>query len=339
MILEDLVEIRSVSGDEEELLDYLIAWYKEKDVNLQKVGTNLIVEYDGSGPPRIFNAHMDTIKPEGWDTNPFSLKEETDKYRGLGVSDMKVTIHILMHLHEYFQSVDNKVILTFVEKEETTGEGSEKITEILDEEYEVDEALCIIGEPTDAEWFEIGNRGNIFFEKEIHGKSVHSGRPSEGENAVKKAMKEIDDDKQILKQKHEKNERLGQSTLAIPTQINGGSSINTVPGKTTYTSDFRTVPENHEKVVKTLRSVGYDIVSETKPYLLKDENILAALKEHGELRISPGSNDATFFGQINIPTVVFGAGTKECIHQPEEYVLKENIEKTKEMYKTLLTIK
>ena len=339
MILEDLVEIRSVSGDEEELLEYLITWYKEKDVDLQIVGTNLIIEYDGSGPSRIFNAHIDTVKPGGWDTDPFSLKEGKDRYYGLGVSDMKVTIHILMNLHKYFQTIDNKVILTFVEKEETTGEGSEKITEFLDEEYEVDDALCVIGEPTDAEWFEIGNRGNVFFKKEIKGKSVHSGRPSEGENAVKKAMKEIEDDKQILKQKHEKNETLGTSTLAMPTQMDGGSSINTVPGKTTYTGDFRTVPENHENVVKTLHSMGYDIVSETKPYLLKDENILAGLKEHGELRISPGSNDATFFSQINIPTVVFGAGTKKCIHQPEEYVLKENIEKTKEIYKTLLTIK
>lgn len=339
MILEDLIEIKSVSGEEDELLDYLIEWYDDKDVDLQQIGTNLIVEYDGSSPCRIFNAHMDTVQPEGWSTDPFSLVDKGDTYYGLGVSDMKVTIHILMNLHDYFQTIDNKIIVTYVEKEETTGEGSEKIVNVLDEEYDLDDALCVIGEPTDAEWFEIGNRGNVFFKKEVEGKSVHSGRPSDGENAVEKAIEEMEEDESILSEQHKENEMLGKSTLALPTQIDGGASINTVPGKATYTGDFRTVPGNHENVINTLKSIGYNIVSETKPYLLKDEKILATLKEHGELRISPGSNDATFFGQINIPTLVFGAGAKECIHQPEEYVLKENIEKTKEMYKTLLTIK
>lgn len=334
-LLKKLATIPSTSGDEDEIISFIERFYEGKDVLLKRVGNNLIVEYEAKGDTKVFNAHVDTVKPSGtWKTNPFEAKETKEKIFGVGTSDMKCTIAILMSMHDFFKESNQHVIVTFVEKEETTGEGSRKVCKHL-KKMKLQNPVCIIGESTNASWFEIGNKGNIFFEKTYEGKSSHSSKPKQGINSIHKAIDEAKKINKNLKALHKTHDLLGKSTHAYPTMIKGGTSVNTIPQKTVVKGDVRTTPKNHEEAVKYLESQGFTIFSNVQPYVCKDKTLHEFInKQNLPKKPSTGSNDAVFFANTNIPTIIFGAGTKKCIHKPNEYVKKQNMKQTKQLYKT-----
>ena len=332
-VLGELIGIRSVSGSEKKIIDYIEDFYKDKDVKLVRIHNNLVVEYEGD-KTRVFNVHVDTVDHDGnWTLSPFELTKKKGKYFGLGISDMKVSVFILMSLHSFFSKCKNNIILTFVEMEEVNGAGSKKVCSFL-KKKDLNEPLCLIGEPTDASWFEYANKGNIFFSKKFLGKSSHSSRPEQGDNAIVKAMNKskvvIDGLNSLLCQ----SPFLGQSTLCFPTMICGGRSINTVPSLCEVKGNVRSVEENHYEIIRYLKENKFSIDSSTAPYVCTDAKMDEFMSFQGfEKKVGKGSNDAIFFGEIGIPTVIFGAGTKSAIHKPDEFLIESNIEKTIEVYK------
>lgn len=73
-LLQQIIAIPSMSGDEELLSRFLENWLRERDFIVNKKNNNIWVEsiIDESLPKILLNSHMDTIKVvAGWTLDPY----------------------------------------------------------------------------------------------------------------------------------------------------------------------------------------------------------------------------------------------------------------------------
>ena len=344
-LLATLVSIPSHSGSEQTILKYIKQYFIAKNMMPIEHEGNLIIHINNNSKKAlIFNAHMDTVPvpdPAHWKSPPYQLVEEQETFVGHGVSDEKVSIAILMELLPHFMTASCDVILTFVKNEEVDGSGSKSVVDYITSHFSYKEMACIICEPTNASWVELGNKGSIFFSLTTQGKAAHGSKPLEGENAILNMFEFIQKLQEEFKTYHVCCPFLGVPSIAVPTTITGGTVVNTIPDTCTATGDVRTNVQCHESILKFLKTVHPEIkiLSETKSYVLDKDNAIIKLFEHVGIttkKYTTGSNDAVFFGQVGIPAIVFGAGNKEAIHKPNEYVTREYIEKTKKVYSVVV---
>ncbi|MEK6916560.1 MAG: M20/M25/M40 family metallo-hydrolase [Nanoarchaeota archaeon] len=343
-LLNDLIAIKSYSGDEKRISEYIYSFFKNKNANVFEQDGNIVVYIkNNSKTAMIFNAHMDTVKVQDisqWNTDPFELVEKDGKYYGLGVSDEKISIAILMDIYDELMNSNLDIFLVFVVKEEIDGSGSKSFAEYFINNYNYKNVYCIICEPRNAKYIGMGNKGNIFFEISAKGKAAHSSQLELGKNAIDALFKKIKNLKKDIAKYEEYDDKLGNVTIACPTIISGGSSVNTIPDNCIAMGDVRTTPNTHQKIINFLNNNDeIKIFSETKPYILEEENVLVKVFNKlgiKEKQYTTGSNDAVFFGMLCIPAIVFGAGNEETIHKPNENVEIKNIEKTKKIYLSLV---
>jgi succinyl-diaminopimelate desuccinylase len=188
-LLEDLLwflERPSVTGEEKRLCDDLEArvsrlagWEK------RRVANNLVVrsaEPDGSRDRIVFAGHLDTVpEPQGG----LPVRVEGEKVYGRGASDMKAGDAVMLALLENFSWEDSWAEPVFVFYEREEGPYAENGLELVFAEIPdvLDADLALVLEPT-AGALEVGCVGSAHIEVTFKGKSSHSARPWQGENAT-----------------------------------------------------------------------------------------------------------------------------------------------------------
>ncbi|MEE8409165.1 MAG: M20/M25/M40 family metallo-hydrolase, partial [Myxococcota bacterium] len=186
----ELVRIPSVTGDERKIAHHMERWalglpsVGRDDVIRQ--GNSLIIgQPDGRRPCVALCGHLDTVPPHASDPEP-SL--DAGRVHGRGASDMKGGIAVMQLLYEELEleRLPFNVMLIFYDGEEGPYENS-GLGPLLDS-YEIlhDVDLAIAMEPTD-NTLQLGCLGNIHARIVVHGKTGHSARPWEGDNAIHKA--------------------------------------------------------------------------------------------------------------------------------------------------------
>lgn len=348
LVLERLISIKSLSGSEYNMRDFLLNFLKEKGVDAIISEGNIFVHINnGSKKCLIFNAHLDTVDVGNislWNSDPFQLLEKDNRYFGLGVSDEKISVALLVDLILELKnsSLNTDVFFVFVVNEELDGSGSASFVDYFIKHHSYETIACILCEPTNASFIELGNKGNIFLEVITRGKSSHSSRPFEAVNAVDIMFEAIKKSREIIKSIGLRSEQLGETTITAPTKISAGDSVNKIPDLCTAVFDIRTIPETHDLIMGLLNAgvSSNDVllrfyVPPCRPSLTSESENIVKLFEQSEIKeksYNSGSNDACFFTNIGIPCVVFGAGNKNAVHQPNEYVDIVNIAKTKKIY-------
>lgn len=359
-ILKQLIQIKSYSGQEKELADFIMAFCQKNNLPVENQDGNIIIKYSvGSQKCLIFNAHLDTVK-EGnistWIYPPFGKKAGViydGKLYGLGSSDDKASIAVFLFLAlEFIKNpppID--IFFTFVTKEEIDGSGSQSFVSHFINNYakSYKDISVIIGEPTNCNAIEIGHRGNIFIKVKTIGNSGHSSNPDKIKiHSIEKMIKVISKIKRLEKeiQMFYFDDTLGYPTICLTGFNSSETSVNKVPSDCYTTWDVRTTPLLHNKFIDILeKKLGHDVEIELigKPvnYGLTEKNnkivnIFEKIFNDLEIKISLGSNDTSFFTQAGIPAITFGPGNKEVIHQENEYVELKNIKKAFSIYKDLI---
>ena len=204
----------------------------------------------------------------------------------------------------------------------------------------------IVGEPTSMKIIG-GNKGGRSFDTTINGTDGHSSLPQLGVNSILVAN-------QIIKKLTDVQERLIReadpdngfnppyTTLDIGV-INGGTAANIIPARCDIKWGFRGLPDQDmdkleseirsfidDEIVPDMQAVSSDtgvvtIVRSDVPPLQPDENStaeqlvrhLSKLNESG--RVSYGT-EAGLFQKAGIPGVIYGPGSIEQAHLPDEYV-------------------
>lgn len=359
-ILKQLVQIESYSGQEEKLASFIMVFCQKNNLMVEKQNKNIVIKFlTGSKKCLIFNAHMDTVKPGDiklWKYLPFGKNAgivKDGKLYGLGASDDKAGIASFLSLALFLKNKKSPVdiIFAFVTKEEVDGSGTKSFVSFFSEKYSKSykEIAVIIGEPTNLNSLEIGNRGNYFIKLITHGDSGHGSQPHAiKQHAIEEMIEVITIVKKIGKElgTKYKDKILGCPTFSLTGIQTPGNSPNKIPDTCYSIWDIRTTPKLHNKLLSIMKKelkgkAAIELISNPVSYALtspkeKVISILKCLVPSLNIKIAPGSNDTCFFTQAGIPAVTFGPGNKEAIHKENEYVEVKNVDKAVEIYQQVI---
>jgi succinyl-diaminopimelate desuccinylase len=263
-LLSTLIEIHSPYFHEENVMEYVHEWLKEKNLPGEyhvyhelKVtgykGKNVVGKIKGTaqGPRILLNGHLDTVDIcEGWTKNPLNAFVEGDKLYGLGSLDMKSGVAaIMLAIHAFKETVKEfkgEVLYTFVSDEEGPfGLGTDAL--ILD--GFVDEIdVAIVPEPssgfigTGFPCLCLGARGGWNYKVEFTGKSSHAAYPEKGINAISDASKVL---LELDKLEMNEDEKLGKGSICV-IKMEGGGAACSVADKASFTI-FRHVVRGEDR--------------------------------------------------------------------------------------------
>jgi succinyl-diaminopimelate desuccinylase len=128
----------------------------------------------------LLAGHMDTVSEKsGWDVNPYEGIITGDRLYGLGAADMKGGIAAVLSALRGTR-VPNGLCVLFYCDEEYDFSGMKSFLTTWDRRAP---DMCLIGEPTDLKIFS-ECRGVIEILIRVAGKTGHSSRPHEGNNAI-----------------------------------------------------------------------------------------------------------------------------------------------------------
>ncbi len=99
----DLISIRSVTGEEAAVSQYIYDTLARAGVSVQRDEEGNVTAEVGRGDRLlVVNGHMDTVPPvAGWTTDPFSPRVENGRIYGLGASDMKAGLTCMIWLAQH----------------------------------------------------------------------------------------------------------------------------------------------------------------------------------------------------------------------------------------------
>jgi len=323
-----------------------------------KKRANLIarVKSEGTKGGLLFACHLDIV-PAGethWSHPPFSAAKLHGRIYGRGSADMKGGITaVIFAIRKIIDSgvrLKGDLIFLGAAGEETDSCGAKRF---LNKQGSTLPELAgvVVPEPTN---FEVvtAHRGMLWLNISTQGKCAHGSTPKLGINAIS-SMKRVLAQLDTLKFNIRPHELLGQPSLSINT-IEGGKAINVVPDNCRIGVDIRTVPgQNHQEIVLDIQRMLSRLedadsnfsaevsISRVVPALETDKQS-SFVKEFcsavgvSQTRAVSFTTDGPHFGPLGLPVVVFGPGSPELCHKPNEYIELSDIEKGGEYYKKLI---
>jgi acetylornithine deacetylase len=312
--------------------------------------TNVIAwlgpEPEGDRRGLVLSGHMDVVPAEedGWRHDPFSLADEGDRWVGRGSCDMKgflaLAANLLAEADPRSWRAPLALVLTYDEEVGTL--GAKRLTESLPEAARLPRS-AIIGEPTSLRVAR-AHKGHTKLRVTLHGTSAHSGYPHLGVNAIEPAGRVIvalTALRHALEAERAPNRELFPEVPYVPLNVgtvHGGSAINVVPDRCVVEVGFRPLPgitaeELIERVGRAARQAAapfeptIELLSDSPPLLLDEASPI-----HRHLCTIAGQDagssvsfatDAGWLQRLGIDCAIFGPGSIEVAHKPNEYLPKD----------------
>lgn len=338
-LLQALVAIPSVSGDEGRIADTVSAWAEGWGARVRRKGHNVWFSV-GSGPRRLLvNSHLDTVKPcAGWTYAPHAPEWREERLYGLGSNDAKGCVAGMLLTARALLTegapAGGEVVFAFTAEEETGGQG---LGTMLSELGPLDAA--IVGEPTGLKPC-TAQRGMLLLRCTAHGKSGHvaHAHTTPAVNAIHTAAVDIS----VLSELRFPSHPLLGEARAQVTQINGGLARNQVPDTCEFFVDLRTTPAmDHAEVAKQVAgALKSEVQVHSARYLPKATGaqqpiVRAAVAAAGAEPVgSSTTSDWAFLGEL--PAVKVGPGDTLRSHQADEYLTRAELEAGAAFYTRLV---
>ena len=313
---------------------------------------NLVVEVgpqdDGSRRGLALSAHMDVVPAgEGWSHDPFALTDGGDRWFGRGTADMKgfLALAVGAAAREEAAGLSAPLVLLLSYDEELGCLGAKRLAET----WPADRALpasCIVGEPTSLKAVRL-HKGHFKMRVTLYGVSAHSGYPHLGRNAIEPlgpviaALSELRRELESERPRHAGHFPETPFVALNVARVWGGTAVNVVPDLATVELGFRLLPEMEpgpivrrveEAVARAAAGERYEIeaLGGAPPmFLPEDAPIYRALCERiGQMQTRSASygTDAGWLQKLGLGCVVFGPGTIEVAHKPDEWLPKAEFE-------------
>lgn len=318
-ILSRLVSFQTVSGDHQaarECVTFVKEFCVGKQLYVEEYTyggfPSIVISTQKSRTPKvILSAHLDVVPATAVQ---YVLHRDGEKLYGRGVYDMKFAVacylQLLQALKDQLAELDFAIMLS---SDEEIG-GSHGVEPLLREGYTAE--VCIIPDGGDNWCIEKSSKGGWVVELSAPGRSAHSSRPWEGDNAAEKLLKTL---RPILAL----NTNDQDGVTVILTQLNGGKAINQVPSSASATVDVRfdNLDSYHEVRAAILKLAKQDGCRVKE--LLSIDSVHTNLegvhaKSFREITAdvlgknahaigsctSTGASDGRFFAAHNIPVIV-----------------------------------
>ncbi len=338
-LLKELIKISSFSKEEDTTALLIETFLKASQVEVFRDKNNVWAKnkyFDESKSTILLNSHHDTVKPnKGYTLNPFSPVEKDGKLFGLGSNDAGGCLVSLIATFLYYYDKANlkyNFILAATAEEEISGKDG--VESLLLHLPAID--FAIVGEPTQLN-LAVAERGLMVLDCIAHGKAGHAAR-NEGENAIYKAMKDIE---WLEAYRFEKvSDLLGEVKLNVTSIETENKAHNVVPAECRFVVDVR-VNELYsmDEVVQTIKS---NITSEVKPRSTRlrstsiaiDHPLVEAGIKLGKTYYgSPTTSDKAL---MNFPALKMGPGDSARSHTADEFIFIDEIKQGIETYIQLL---
>jgi len=371
--IQDLIRIKSLSGNEEEVARRIITEMHAlgyDEVSVDAYGNVLGKIRGNSSRSILFEGHMDIVdvpNPERWSYDPFDGTVHRGCLYGRGASDMKAALAAMIHgAAGCREDADHGdiYVAAVVYEEIFEGVGFGKVLDRITPD------AVVLGEPNDLE-IAIGQKGRAEIVVETAGINAHSAHPEHGVNAIDTMVTLLH---QLQKLPVVESDVLGKGIVVATDMISTpypGTSI--IPNRCRATLDRRLIEdETRESVLKPLidtieylqaadstfqTQVSY-AVEELPTYTgerLRSERfypgwslsgsdplVSLALAAYRELGIEPVLSSYQFCtdgsesaGKRHIPTIGIGPGKASMAHVVNECVELEKVFLAADIYFTL----
>jgi succinyl-diaminopimelate desuccinylase len=324
----DLVNIPSESRNEAALYDYVRA---AVPLDAPYDDGESVVFAKRSGKPLVLLAgHTDTVPAQG----NLPGRIEGDAVIGLGASDMKGGLAVMVELAQWARGADTAydVAFLFFPREEL-GPVENPLPGVFERTGIVDEAhLVICLEPTD-NTLQLGCLGNLNARVVFEGRAAHSARPWLGTNAVAVALDGLEP---VLKSEPNDVEIDGlvfREVMSV-TQFNAGIASNVIPARADVNINFRYAPdrtiESAETRIHELFPTA-EITSHSPPaHVAAQSPLVQELRAAGSFALEPKQawTNVADFAARGLDAVNLGPGGTRYAHAADERVEIAELERT-----------
>ncbi len=323
-----LCQIPSPIGEERALCDAVAERLQtaRTAAPIRRYGDSLVVPLTrGTGGPHVVLAgHLDVVRTE----HEGSPRIEGERLYGAGAADMKSGVCLMLDLAERPRLPHADLTLVFYAREEGPFAENE-LGRVLAEDGEVTRAdVAIALEPSDNK-LQLGCGGSIHAAVTFMGRTAHSARPWQGENAIHKAsglLARLG----ALEPVSDVVDGLEWKSVISATLASGGRARNVIPDKLELNLNHRFGPGTsveraqariHELVAGEAEVHFTDVAPSAPPR--RDHPLIAALAESGVAAIEPKQawTDVARFSAAGVPAANFGPGVQAQAHQKNEWTL------------------
>ena len=295
---------------------------------------------DGAG--LTLSGHMDVVPVEthGWRSPPFQLTRTDDTYVGRGAADMKGFLALAINRMALTQPdrLRHPFALLLTYDEEIGTLGARRFTE-----QRPDAGIprdVIIGEPTSLRVVRL-HKGMIRIQLDFRGRAAHSGYPHLGRNAIEPAARGVAALGALRAEMERERPRHGEHFPDVPYAalnvgvIAGGSAANVIPDHCTIQLGIRLLPEmSAEAMTERIRAAVAAAMPEEafelrllgeSPAMMLDQgaalhrDLCGLVGQQGSASVA-FATDAGWLQRVGLRCAVFGPGSIEVAHRPNEFL-------------------
>jgi acetylornithine deacetylase len=289
----------------------------------------------------MLSGHMDVVpaREAGWRTDPFVLSTAGDRFIARGACDMKGFVALALNR---FAELDpgrlvQPLALVFTYDEELGTLGARRLAETWSDVRLLPRA-AIIGEPTSLAPVRM-HKGHLKIRVTTTGVPAHSAYPHLGRSAIEPAGPILGAltalNRELAAERPAHGEHFGEvpyPSLSVGV-IAGGTAINVVPERCAIDLGVRLLPAMSseamvERVRRAVNSVAPDAVvaeiGDSPPMVLPEDagifrQVARRAGEHGTCAVS-FATDASWLQRMGVHCVIWGPGSIEVAHQPNEFL-------------------
>lgn len=345
-LLEQLIDIYSPSGKEEEIVDFLADYLDAHGLPVVRQSVderreNLIVTPPGGQPKLALVAHVDTVP--AYDLDDYASRMEGERISGLGAADMKGGLAAMVEAFVVLAKAERlapSVALCLVVGEEEYGDGAGQLVD------EVRFPWAIVGEPTELTPC-LAHDGYLEIELSTRGTRMHASLAERGQTAIAVMLSLVQgisahiDGKRPELVYNIRDLYSAGAGFVVPERCEASLDIHLPPG-----SGVGVVVAELEAIADELRqqapAVEVELRVETVDagYEIPESGpLVAALKAvhtDSSLPWSPGvfrsHSDANRLWSAGVRSVVLGPGSLRYAHVPEESVAFEEVRAAARIY-------
>ncbi len=322
-LLQQVVDVESVSGNERELADLVAdALRRQPHLDVQRDGDTVVARtLLGRAERVVIAGHLDTVPVAG----NLPSRRDGDRVYGRGTCDMKGGVAVMLACAAALPAPSRDVTWIFYDHEEVAAEQN-SLTRVAREHPDWLAAdFAVLMEPTSAR-VEGGCQGTLRFVLSTSGTAAHSARSWLGHNAIHDLAEPLSRLADYEPRQVEVDGlvyREGLNAVAI----SGGIAGNVVPDAGTLTVNFRFAPDRDEAGAKAhCRALfpGHelefiDVAPGARPGLDRPiaQEFLAAVG--GQAGPKYGWTDVARFSALGVPAVNFGPADPGKAHADDEF--------------------
>ncbi len=285
---------------------------------------------------------MDTVPAEEpeWGSDPFLLTETGDRYVGRGAADMKGFLALATNRLAAADpgALRRPLALLFTYDEEVGTLGARRFTESYADPARLPRSV-VIGEPTGLRVVR-AHKGMVRYRLAFSGRAAHSGYPHLGLSAIEPAGRAIVALAALRRTMEAEHVPNAEAFPAVPFAalnigiVAGGSAANVIPDRCELQLGIRLLPGmSAEAMAERVRAAVEQAVeapfalaqvSESPAMILRPEApihraLCEAVDQHDSHSVMFAS-DAGWLQRAGFECVLFGPGSIEVAHRPNEFL-------------------